>query len=322
MNNIVNEYINFSKHNIIKYGEMILENLFIKDIFLVLLDSYISANFYNYYDNLSGTDDISIKKYLQNKKEEIAENTLFYKEEINNNYQAFMYAIDLNNLSEVIDNDNLFSQIVNFQSKINSANINELKLFVKDNIIKKDNFLHQFDTDDFYLSFKKTNITHLYNVKLEYNIKFSELYSEVAIDKAFNRDLIIEQKMFVSYYLLSAEILKNVINKKIQKVYLIDFDLTLFEKEKKIKRLLKIVDNDLLKEKIIFKITYKNYLSSTEYIAKMLKLGYKFAVELDDSFNNNEANLILLNSFEFIIINNDKYYFKELNKITNIVDFR
>lgn len=322
--NIIDKYINFSKKNLMTYAKLILEKFYIDEIFNIFLEAYIASSFYNYYDNLTNFDDISVKQYLKTKKDEAFEDTLFYKEEIDNNYQAFMYAIELNDLLD-FDGNNVFEKIKNFRIKLFNIEDNsliELESLVKENILKKNTFFKQYMTDDFYIIYKKTSIYHLYDTEIKHNIKFSELYSEMAINKAFNKDLINEQKMFVYYYLLSMEILQNVLNKKNQKEYLVDFDFSLFDKEKKIKRLLLVIDNDLLKEKMIYKITYEIYLANEEKISKMLKEGYRFAVKIDNSFEDNTQSMIKLNMFDFIIVTEDKYYYEGFKKRTNVIDFK
>ena len=57
-------------------------------------------------------------------------------------------------------------------------------------------------------------------------------------------------------------------------------------------RLLKIIDNDVSKEKIIFKINYSLFLENKEMIFKILNDGYNMALVKDDQFqNNNYVNL-------------------------------
>ena len=58
----------------------------------------------------------------------------------------------------------------------------------------------------------------------------------------------------------SVKVLEDIIKFNYDTNYLIDFNLSLFEKKNKLSSLLNIIDNDLLKEKISIKVNYIDYL--------------------------------------------------------------
>ena len=56
----------------------------------------------------------------------------------------------------------------------------------------------------------------------------------------------------------------NIINGIFDKEYLIDFDIGISDKVDKFKRLLQIIDNDISKEFICFKINYSDFNDGDE----------------------------------------------------------
>lgn len=76
----------------------------------------------------------------------------------------------------------------------------------------------------------------------------------------------------------------------------------LFQKEKKLARLMNIINNPLAKKYISIKITYEDYINNRDIINKYINDGYFFVLELDSSYNGNVAELVL---FPFILVNDD-----------------
>ncbi|HOB26369.1 MAG TPA: hypothetical protein PKG93_04415, partial [Bacilli bacterium] len=68
---------------------------------------------------------------------------------------------------------------------------------------------------------------------------------------------------------------------------------------KKIQRILDIIDNKLIKPRIIFKVTYKDYVENKDMVNNFIKEGYRFALELDDNFDNNLESLVIF-SYVFV----------------------
>lgn len=320
--NIIDTYTSYFKKMIHNYCKIVLEKYYIKDIVDEFINNYISYNFYDFYAPDSRVKSIMIQKNFENLKNTMNKETLYYKGEIDVNYKMFLYA---KNLIEMVEyNNDLINEIILFKNTLIEENKEQNKIIeqeIKSAFERKDEFFSSFKTNDFYLDYKKTNIKNLYDTSLKYNIKFPEIYSNFAINKAYQRDLVNEQKIFVCYYMLSFELLNDNIYCKPNKYYLLDFDYTIFSKDQKIKRLFKIIDNDLIKDRFIFKITYKEYKTMEKNIKEMISNGYKIALIIDDDFIINDKILLQLNMFYYIIINDEKYNFKELKDRTNIVAY-
>ena len=82
--NVGNTYVNFAKKSITKYMRIILDKYFDKNIFSVLLDTYIDVRYYNYYDGKYKSFEANINYYMKEKAMGLLENN-------NNNKSDFIY---------------------------------------------------------------------------------------------------------------------------------------------------------------------------------------------------------------------------------------
>lgn len=313
--NVIEKYVNFSEKNIIQYARIILDSKYEKYLVQEFCKFYIDAYFYQ----LSG--DLSVKQYLKNKVSEIEDTTLYYESDVQLNYDAVKLAIELDQKYEItretINRVNEFrKEKLKTDELISETNLLEK---LKEAIDRKKDFLQAFQSEYFELAYDDTSKKNLYWVEIKHHIKFPELYSEFAIKKAFNRDLINEQKMFVIYYLLSIQIIKDLHKRELEKEYLVNFDYTIFEKKMKSKRLLDIVDNEIAKDKISFILPFEEYLKNTDDIKDMIKEGYNFAILIDDKYEDNPANNMMVKLFKYIIIVDDKYHYDGMKSNDNIV---
>lgn len=92
------------------------------------------------------------------------------------------------------------------------------------------------------------------------------------------------------------------------------------DKVQKRDRLTKILDNDLIKERVFIKITYRDFSDNIEYIYSLLREGYKFALVVDSTFEVNYASLEKLNIFKYIIINKKLPTSKEIKNESKLRD--
>ena len=118
------------------------------------------------------------------------------------------------------------------------------------------------------------------------------------------------------YYLTSKLILENVIKGKFDEDYIVDFPISIFEKEQKLNRLINVIDNELIKNNIIIRFKYNDYQLNKEKINTWIKEGFQVAVEIDDKYNYDEKSKIWLDIFKYIIIDKNKQnYFNQENII-------
>lgn len=320
MINIIDEYIEFFKKNIVSCSKRILMNYYNKEIIDYLANSFISIMFLNYDNDYPDDVKLNINKCMDSKVVRLTNMKKYSDIEIKNNMQAIKYAmyLVLNGYNEKMAEDsNRFR--INKLNMNDSKYISDIKSMINECSDRKEKYMVSFDTKDFYIEYESTNINSLFDTDIKYNIVFKELYSPLAIKKAFDKDIVGEQKLFVYYSLISIKVLNSVLNRAYNERYLVSFNISMLEKSNKTKRLLKIIDNDVSKDKIILKITYSDYCANKDIITSLIQEGFSFACIIDEEFVMNRENMIKLDIFKYIVINSKEFLYNGFNKKKNIV---
>ena len=319
-NNISKEYVSFAKKNIYEYLKIIMNKKFKKDIADILVEEYMSVRYYNYFEIKYKNSVTNINYYLKNKAKELIDtDNEDYINDVKNTYLSFKYILYFDSVLEYDSLKDLIIEIEDFRMKkmelYGEGFQNELANLVKSNTKRKKIFLESFDNDKFTLTLKKTNNKNVLITDLSYNITFPKIYSEYSKNKVYNSGIVNEDKTFIIYHLTSLLILNNVIKGEYDKKYIVDFPLSIFEKKDKLNRLLNTIDSDVVKDNIIIRFTYSNYLEYKETIDNLIKLGYKFCIELDEQFDYQEKSKIWLELFTYIIVTDDLIYDIDNDKI-------
>ena len=283
--NVMNTYLKFNRRRLIGYSKIILEKHYNKNIFEGLLDTYINVR---YIELPSGISVKLINKELVKKAEELSLKHDVEDIKLILTYFPYIYYLDgfLNKdieitINKINDYRKKYLKLEKLDSELRSNLINDRKRITK--------YLDSFDSKDFYLNLNKTNIKNLFKTEVLHEIKIPKLYSEYAINNVYNRGIVLENKLFINYYMVSKLILIDVLNKD-SKYYIIDFSKTLILKEDKVKRLFNIIDNDLIKDRIILKVSENDFYEYRDSYLKYINEGYKFILYLNkESELNNDA---------------------------------
>lgn len=318
--NIAREYITFSKKNITKYLRIILEKYYSKMIVDSLLETYINVRYYNSYDIKYKNIESNINYYMRQKAIEMNENSdEEYIFKVKNTFYLFKYILYFDNVLDYESLKAIILEIDEYRNKnlgLNDNNfIDNLNNLVKENEKRKEKFLEGFYSERFTLKEKVTSNKKVYSAKLINNIKFNKIYSDYSINKVYNEGLVNEQKSFILYYLVTLELFKEIIHGNFNKEYIIDFPCSIFEKEQKLNRLINIINDESLKNNIIIKIKYTEYLSYKEIINTLIKDGFQVAVEIDDKYNYDDNSRLWLDIFKYIIVTREKKNFFEEEKV-------
>lgn len=305
MTNISKDYVSFVKKNIYSYIKLIMGNYFDKAIFDALLDTYINVRYYNMYESKYKDPVSNINYYLKSRVSKLMVDNNNYQNVIKEMDRLFKYIYYLDDVKKC---DNLRLMILEIDKyRVNNLGINDgdfiLKFsnLVKSNEKRKKKYLQEIDSDKFVIREIKTNNKRVSFCELEYDIKFPKIYSEYAISRVYNKGIINEDRLFITYYLVTGKILKNVKSLDYDKDYIVEFPLSIFSKEDKFNRLIKIIDSEMIRNNIVISITYTEYLEYKDYIDEFIGKGYKIAVIIDDKFDYKERSMIWINVFSYII---------------------
>ena len=319
--NVIKEYADFSKENINKYYELIMDKYYNKDLVKLFLDKYIDIRYYDLDTDKYSRNITKINKRLSEIYDTIEEDKLTAK------FIHIMFGIIfyLDDVLELGNRDNLI-KLIN-QIRIEKLGINDPEFIpnfttiLEEDINRKKMFIDTLQCKEFPVEYNYIYEQDLYNVEILYDIPIPKLYSRYAIEKAFNDGIVAEDKLFVEYYMVNTKILKDAINGDYNNKYLLEFNSNILKKKDKLANLLNIFDNDLAKDLLSLKINYSNFISNKEKVYELIRDGYKFSVIIDNKYENYEkVDINTFDVFEYIILNNkDIEKYKEFKEFDNII---
>lgn len=308
--NIVNDYILYDKDCIRRYLETIVKDSFDDELIGVIVETYVDVRYYDLYDqideSLSKTLDYYVEsnvlKYLKNSEKKISDSKI--KKSIGLSLWLIKYLLYFEKattdrkLTKLLEN--LEIELRKKFDNVDETIKDELFTLIKNNVNSKKKFVRKLRSNDFHLELLDTNNLLVYNVNLISDVEVPDLFSEIAINRVYNSGIIKEDKQLVLLTLVSSLVLENILEYNYKTNYIVEFDCSLLSKRNKINNLLKIVDLDLLKDKISFRIKYSEFINNKDAFYEYIKKGYKFAIILDESFDGNNQ---LLDIFSYIIVN-------------------
>ncbi|MDD4035909.1 MAG: signal peptidase I [Bacilli bacterium] len=177
-------------------------------------------------------------------------------------------------------------------------------------------FFQKFETNMFDLNINRLAARrNMYGLELNHNISFSRVYSDYIIDKTYTEGIVAEDKIIVLLTLLSVQLIKDMILSNFNRKYVLYIPDTLYTKERKLNKLLRMIDDEYAKDNIIILLTYEDLLSNKQIIKKIRKMGYKFALVFSKETvikEKDRSNLYIVN---YIFVN------KKDDNMTRILSF-
>lgn len=318
--NIVKDYLEYERKCLKGYIDIITEKKLSNKICDMIVDTYINVRYYDTYEHVK-------KNPIDNIEYHVVEN--FKKTYLDKNKDKNVPLIvdSLIILRYVIlyekycKNKSAVKQLTQYEEKLRSRYkdtdvlVSGLIKSVKDNTHKKEKFLNDLLSSDFCVVKKNTNIKNVIDLYFDNSVKIPDLFSEIAINRVYNTGIIYEDKMLVFYLLTTREILLDMENFQNKNKYLIDFPDSLIGKRNKLGSLFKLIDTDYLKERMVLKVRYSEYLKKRDEYDKLIHDGYSMAVIIDDDISD---NTILLNIFSYIVVEDEKYK-KGLEEFDNVI---
>lgn len=316
LNEIINLLHDGSKFQV---NEPTIKNKFI--------EYYVEAKYYNYYGDLEIANKKSkIEKYLKEMgntlKKYYKGSDLKYNVKVDKFTEMFILISVLEQARSSIEDSKAKlefykKEITKFADSRNWDNT-KIKQVISNIMKTQRNYVgiveylyKKLDTSMFNLNINKlSSRKNLYGVTLDHNIHFSNVYSDYIIDKTYSEGIIAEDKMAITLNLLSVEVIKDMMNSSFNKKYIITIPRSLYLKEKKLYKILKLIDDEYAKESVMLLAAYEDLIRYKNKIKKIFKEGYRFAVSFNEETNIEEKDIGNLSFVDYIFV--DK-------KITNVV---
>ena len=238
--NIMNKYIEITKKQISTYLKLVFEKQYNKRYNDIYTEKYINSRYYNFFND--NDENTTIRKIvleeLRKTQEYLISTDLQEKEIIEKIHIFFCYFLYFDDVVYCKDVKIKISQIAKLRKKILNKECEEFEENLYREMItlndEKEKLLSNFDTDEFSLKIKNyKTVKNIYRVILKQNIKFPIEYSELAVNKVFNVGIINEDKLIIEYYLITVQIIKDIIRQNFKKQYIVEFAETLLSKPKK-----------------------------------------------------------------------------------------
>jgi len=287
MNNVVDEYTNFILKQFCFYAKKIMERYYVASLFNELAKEYINIRYYNVYPQKQNHK-TTISYYLNQKIKALSNENPLKVKNIIFMVEIFNFLIALDSDLEAVEVNVIEKQLELIRKNYNLNDSLEFSKEFRDFRKTKREYLKSYETEDFYIEYTKTKESNLFNTKLMYNFKMPEIYSKKALNAIFDRGLVKEDKMFVLYNLVGVKVLEEIIDYNYNNKYLIDFDINLKNKQEKFNRLFEIIDNDISREKLIFKISFSQFKDNQKDIFNLINVGYNFALIKDKNYEQTE----------------------------------
>lgn len=328
--NVLEEYIKITSKEINDYMKLIFENKYLKRISDKYIEAYLNVRFYNFYPK---DENLTFRKNFLNAikqaEQKIVEENPDNQKLIENMGLFYYYILYFDKISYRKDINENIEKLYKLRAKILKKQNEDFKDKFYNTYEKylkeKEEFINKFEDEHFYLKITDyAGVSNTHKVILQYNIKFPMIYSNIAIQKTFNTGIISEDKLNVEYYLIASTVIKDILRGNFKKQYIVEFTPTILLKAKKMKSILKIIDNPAVQDKISLKIKYEDFLIYKDQIYELMRQGFRFAIVVDDTMDSSYATLSKLNAFSYIIINKKLKNYEEImeNKVIlkNIIE--
>lgn len=296
--NIIGEYINYSKQCINNYFKLIFDKKYHQGLVNTFLNEYINKRYLSKDENIQ----LCVRKALNDTLKTIDKTNYELASNIVKTFNFIMYfdnVVDCESTKEIIEAISLFrTNVLNIKTtpKFNDA----LMEMVRTDLIKKKEYLDNIDDKRFEFSYFLTNLNNVYDTKVDQNIKFPDVYNSIVINRVFNSKEMSIKRSTVEYSMAALKVLKDMIA-GIKYTYLINYPSGLSKNPEQFQKVFEILNHEVLKEGIVLKINFNDFLEEKEEIYKNMKEGFLFAAYLNE-FEESKTNIELLKVFKYIII--------------------
>lgn len=319
--NLIRKGIELKENEILELIKIIIDKEFlegnIKTITNKFLQVYIEVKYINQGELTKeititnfkkNIDDCLIECFQTLLKETSSKATQKRIEDIANAY-LLINKIDLDkaNIEKIIESNKYFK----FSN--NKTVIKQIKKIIKEYNTKIDNYFKKMSTNKFELIIKPVAKTNIYNTNIASNIQFNKVFSNYSINKTYNDELVLEDLRKLQLKILSLKVLEDMLELSYKNKYLININDSILQKEKKLKSILGNIDDIYSQGKIYILLSIESLILNYKVVSKLIKEGYKIAVELNNIDNKELLNIKkYLCTAEYIFISNQELSKEEI----------
>jgi len=286
-----------------------------------LIIGYIDARYYNYFGNIDVSankkQSLKIEKYLDDiaiiMKEKYKGSDLKFSEKVDRFLCIFKVIVNLEQARSVEDKrarEEFYKKEIMKYAKKYDFETSKIKtsiasiLKIQRNYVGITEYLFKkLETNMFKLEFNRFKVDkNIYALNLEHNITFSQIYSDYIIDKTYNEGVIAENKTIITLNLLSIRLVRDMQNSEFNNKYVIYLPKSLYSKEKKIEKVLGMIEDEHAKASTIFLMRVEVLLKYKALIKRLKKEGYQFAIAIDAEFETQNANSNAMSLVDYIFV--------------------
>lgn len=297
--NLINDYFEFKKRNLINYAAVFIDdNENTLEYLRKYIDTYVDTYYYHilntYYDeSVKKFDGKIIIKELKGKKLELLDELDETKKDedklINKCYKYGFIAviidvINFNGLTKVEEFKEMLRETLVEKRKLmeyDDGILDKLASIVRNSVLKERRFFSSLNNDNFKVNFYRYKDSHTYNkVVLDFDIEsLSKNYTVDVLEKNYKSDRIKLLKFEATMNMLMLEMLKKILSNDVIDYYFVDVPTSTIKDKTMFERLVSYVDNNRLKNNIVFVVNYNEYIQNKS-LFKNLE-GYSFALCID-----------------------------------------
>ena len=163
--------------------------------------------------------------------------------------------------------------------------------------------LDKLDTNTFEVKYNKiVGQKSLYGVQLNHNISFSKVYSDYIVDKTYSEGIISEDKIAVLLNLLLCKIVSDMMKSDSDSKYIVFVPNALYGKDKKLDKIISILDNEYAKSHVYILTSVSNMLKNKDDIKRLRKKGYSFALAFNKhvDLKNDDMGYVYMADYYFM----------------------
>lgn len=327
--NFIEKAISIKEEEIEKIINIILQNEknktnepTIKDNFI---KSYVDAKYYNYcgeinleYNakNMNTRIEEAIKEIAENMKKKYKGSDNNYKEKVDKYSKLILLVNRLE--QDYKKEETIEEKKETYKKRIEKYYPIEIKekdfKILLSRVIKAQKkyssiikfLLNKLETGMFELKFNQLKEKNTYAVELQHNLQFSKVYSEYIVDKTYSEGIVAEDKVEVLASLLQAQLVKDMYNGVFDKKYIVYIPETLYEKDKKLDKVLNYFNNPYAKNTINFLIKFEALNKNKKTVRTLVKAGYHFSTDLTNVEKLKRYEETNLHIMDYIFISKTK----------------